>query len=302
MSLRLSLFNALCRSLLRPMLRRTKEPAVARRDLELSCRLVMRSAPHDAREITLGGVPTLEITPRDCRSQGVIFYLHGGGYVAGSMRTHRPMMARLAARTGTRVYLPDYRLAPEHPAPAAYQDACAAWAALPGHGPVVLGGDSAGGGLALALLSHLAANRDRRIAGTFVFSPWTDLALTGASLDENAQRDVLLPVERIRELVGMVLGDLEPTDPRISPLFAGFDGAPPVYVQASESEILRDDARRIAAHLERQGVSATIDTWADTPHVWQMMDGWLPESGEAMAKVAAFVGAQFMTPGQVSGS
>ncbi len=289
MSLRLKLFNALCRSVMRPILRRTKEPSAARRDLEMSCRFFLRSAPHQMHEVALGGVQALELTPPGQTSEGTIFYLHGGGYVAGSMRTHRPMMARFAALVRRKVYLPDYRLAPEYPAPAAFDDALAAWRAIPGDGPVILGGDSAGGGLALAVLARLLADKDPRIAGTFVFSPWTDLALTGPSLDQNAGSDVLLPVERIRELVGMVLGETDPRDPRISPLYAEFSGAPPVYIQASETEILRDDARRMVRLLQAQGVESRIDTWPDAPHVWQMLDGWLPEARVAMEKVADFV-------------
>jgi len=302
MSLRLILLNAMCRSIMRPMLRRTKEPSAARRDLELACKLFLRGAAHDLREIDLNGVPTLEITPREMRSADAIFYLHGGGYVAGSARTHRPMMARLAALTGRRIYVPDYRLAPENPAPAAFDDALAAWQHVPEPGRIVLGGDSAGGGLALALLSRLVRDADPRIAGTFAFSPWTDLTLTGASLDENAHKDVLLPVERIRELTGMVLGDTDPGDPRISPLFADFQGAPPVYIQASETEILRDDAKRMIPHLMQWGVAATLDTWPDTPHVWQMLDGWIPEARDAMARTATFIEDCLNPPSQESES
>lgn len=296
MSLRLATLNRVCRGVIKPLLRRTKEPAAARRDLEIACRLFLHGPRHSTRHLSLNGIPTLEITPPDARSDTAVFYLHGGGYIAGSPRTHRPMMARLAAMTGIRVYLPDYRLAPEYPCPAAFDDALAAWQGLPGPDRIILGGDSAGGGLALSLLAHLVAQKDTRVQGTFAFSPWTDLALTGPSLDENAARDVLLPVERIGELVGMVLGDTDPRDPRISPFYADFKGAPPVYLQASDTEILRDDALRMVPKLAQQDVATHVDTWPDAPHVWQMLDGWVPEAREALSRVAAFVETRLSPP------
>ena len=296
MSLRLAALNRICRGVIKPVLRRTKEPAAARRDLELVCRLFLHGPRHTARQLSLNGISTLEISPPKPRPDAAIFYLHGGGYVAGSPRTHRPMMARLAAMTGVRVYRPDYRLAPEHPCPAAFDDALAAWQGLPGPGRIILGGDSAGGGLALALLAHLIKQNETRVQGAFAFSPWTDLALTGTSLDENAARDVLLPVDRITELVGMVVGGTDPHDPRISPFYADFTGAPPVYLQVGETEILRDDTLRLVSKLVEQGVAATADTWPDAPHVWQMLDGWVPESRAALSRVAAFVETRLSPP------
>jgi epsilon-lactone hydrolase len=149
------------------------------------------------------------------------------------------------------VEAPDYRLAQEAPLPAARDDAVAAWDALmaEGHGPgdIVLAGDSAGGGLALGLLSELCA-RATPPAGVVAFSPWTDLTFSGASVAENAARDPLLPAARAAELVGMIAG-ADADDPRLSPLFAAYSGGVPVLIQASRTEILRDDAVRMADRL-----------------------------------------------------
>lgn len=291
MSARLAILNTFLRRVGRPLLKRTKTPERARRDFDLSARLVFRGPTKDASPTTLGDVPCLDVRPVEASGEAVLLYLHGGGYITGSARTHLPMVGHLARQTGARAVIPDYRLAPEHRFPAAFDDAKAAWTALMQTGvrpdDILIGGDSAGGGLALALLSDVLRS-GQRPAGVFAFSPWTDLTLTGASLAENAERDAILPVERIEELRALLATDDELADPRLSPLFAEFPDAPPIYFQASESEILRDDTLRMAERLRASGARVETDLWPDAPHVWQLFRGWLPEADDALDRVAAF--------------
>jgi acetyl esterase/lipase len=201
-------------------------------------------------------------------------------------------MARLARLTGLQVVAPEYRLAPEHPAPAAFDDAVAAHGRLIGRGyaagRIILAGDSAGGGLALAVLAEVC-RRGLRPAGLVGFSPWTDLAGGGESRVSNAARDVFLPAERMAVAVERVRGSLDPADPRLSPVHAMFDHPPPVLLQVGTTEILRDDSRMMAAVLRRAGGEVRLSEWVDCPHVWQMLDGYLPEARAALVEVADFV-------------
>ena len=239
----------------------------------------------------LGRVPCLWLTPEGVAPDApVLMWFHGGGYVFGSPRTHAHMVARLAQMAGLRACLPAYRLAPEHPFPAAPDDAFAAWEALiasertPAH--VLLGGDSAGGGLALSLLGRLCQAGGVLPAGLVAISPLTDLSFAGESWTRNARSEAMLPAARARDLEEMYLAGAAPTDPRASPLFADFPGAPPVWLTASDSEILLDDTRRIADALTAQGVAVRCEITHRLPHVWPFFWRYLPE-GQASLRAAA---------------
>lgn len=307
---RLGILNVALRTVGRPILSRTKTPQAARRDFAFASRVLFRRPPGMAMASysvpgPAGPICVAQITAGPVREDGAILYFHGGGYVAGSAATHSRMLARLARLSRTAVHAPDYRLAPEALFPAAYDDARAAWEGVlaeTGLAPdrIVLAGDSAGGGLALALLADLLA-RGLRPAGLFAFSPWTDLTLQSPSLEENAGRDAILPRTRVEELVGILLGGADPADPRISPLHATWRDPPPVYLQASRTEILRDDSTRMEAALRAAGGTATVELWPDAPHVWQLFDGWVPEARAALEKAAAFVDAR-LTPRSEAGS
>jgi acetyl esterase/lipase len=292
MSARLSFLNLALRSVGRPLLKRTKTPQRARRDFELAARLFFRGPRRHAEARILSGVPVLDVRPPGAKSDSAMLYLHGGGYITGSASSHLPMVGSIAAKASLRAVIPDYRLAPEHPFPAGFQDAVSVWRGLRDEGiaanRIILAGDSAGGGMALALLAHLLS-RGECPAGLFAFSPWTDLTLGGQSLKSNAATDVILPVERIKELRALVVPDGRMDDPRLSPLFADFDGAPSVYLQASATEILLDDTLRMERRLRSSGVETRVDLWPDAPHVWQLFRGWLPEADDALDRAAAFV-------------
>ncbi|MFC2970134.1 alpha/beta hydrolase [Acidimangrovimonas pyrenivorans] len=298
MSRRLTALNTLLRLIARPRLSHVRDPQEARRDFARTARLVFRAPPYSlwlpgaVRGEAEGApeIPGLWISCGPVRQRHVILYLHGGGYTTGSPDTHRGMLARLSKLSGLRVFAPDYRLAPEHPAPAALEDAQAAWDGLValGYEPerIVLAGDSAGGGLAFALLARLCA------AGTppalaIGLAPWVDLAGGGASLAENAGRDALLPAARFEDLVRLYAGTLPRNDVRLSPLYADFPDPPPVLLQVSESEILRDDTLRLEARLRDFGAEVTLQTWPDAPHVFQIFDGWVPEARDALEGAAA---------------
>ena len=280
------------RAMLRPIMAMTADPIVARKRFDRQARLAFR-APRGCHIGARDGLPDgLWTEPeggaQPAPDQKLILYLHGGAYIMGAPETHAPMLATLSLNARLPAFLPRYRLAPEHPFPAAYDDALTAWDALIGQGwppgRIVLGGDSAGGGLALALLAALC-QRGTPPAGLFAFSPWTDLTFTGAAIRQNARADQYLPVTRLDEVRDFVLNGADPADPRISPLFADFPQPPPVLIHAARSEILRDDALRMAGPLPR----ADIRLAGDLPHVWPIFHNVLPEARATLDDTARFI-------------
>ncbi len=297
MSWQLKTMRVVMRHLVRPGLGRQRDSHSARAWFERGAMLNARGRPwrsfhpvklaHDGRSIAaLSSQPVRPGAP-------LILYFHGGGYVMGNPRTHAALGGYLARKAGMPCLLPDYRLAPEHPFPAAFEDAVLVWESLlaQGHAPeqIALGGDSAGGGLAFALLGHLCATGQPGPGRVFAFSPFTDLTFSGDSITANARSEILLPATRLHDLRRRVLGEADPADPRISPLFARFTGAPPTLIQMARTEILRDDARRLAARLREDGAEVTVQEWGNLPHVWQFFHGWLPEGRRALDDAAAFI-------------
>ena len=296
MSWQLKAMRVFLRHAVRRSLGRQPDSAAARRWFERGAWLNARGRPWaNFAADDPGGVGALW-TRRPAPDAPIILYFHGGGYVMGNPRSHAALAAFLTRKTGLETCLPDYRLAPEHPFPAAFEDAVTVWRALlaRGHDParIVLGGDSAGGGIALALLAHLCTTGQPRPACVVTFSPFTDMTLSGASITENAKSEILLPTQRLEQLRARVLQGADPADPRISPLFGSFAGAPPVLIQVARSEILRDDARRMADKLRADGAKVSLQEWGNMPHVWQYFHGWLPEARKALGDAAAFIRSQ----------
>jgi acetyl esterase/lipase len=245
------------------------------------------------REATVAGVAGEWVTPQyGGTPPQALLYFHGGGYFTGSARAHRPITASLA-KAGFSVFAPEYRLAPEHPYPAAVDDAEAAWNGLvaSGHvpGSIAVAGDSAGGGLALALMIRLRDKGRALPAAAALFSPWTDLAVTGDSLISNARRDALFGAYGVRTAAAWYLNGAEPRCPEASPLYAALAGLPPLFIEVGEREILRDDSTRLAARAAAEGVSTTLNVWPVVPHVWQIACAFLPEGRRSLERTAAFL-------------
>jgi monoterpene epsilon-lactone hydrolase len=292
-SLRARLLCGWLRQTEKRIIARAVQPAQLRRHMERSARLFFhppRGTTFD--EITLGAseLAATNVTPLGLRDGPLILYLHGGGYIFGSPRTHRAMLAHLAARTRLRAILPRYRLAPEHPFPAALDDALGAYRAIMDHPRgVILGGDSAGGGLALALLAQTRTLELPPPLGTFCFSPLTDMTFSGSSFVTNAKADPILPAHRARDMAQMYLQGGDANDPRASPLNANFEGVGPVWLAAGDTEILLDDTRRMADRLMAQGVDVTCIIEPGLPHVWPLMHALLPEAPQTLAELAGWI-------------
>ncbi|WP_135504021.1 alpha/beta hydrolase fold domain-containing protein [Roseovarius aestuariivivens] len=293
MSLMRPILNAYLRLTEKPYLARVARPISLRQSFEAKARLFFHPPLGTRfRQGEIAGVPVTSVrAPWVAEADGpLILYFHGGGYVFGSPRTHRAMLAWLSRAAQAPACLPDYAKAPEHAFPAAVEDALAIYRAVMDRpGGVVLGGDSAGGGLALALLGEICRLNLPRPLGCFGLSPLTDLGHGGESLMRNAQAEVLLPAARAAELAEMYLQGADPDDPRASPLRAGFDGAGPVWLTAGDTEILLDDTRRMTSHLRDQGIEVTEVIERDLPHVWPIFHNTLPEARETLTAIAAWI-------------
>ncbi|NCQ24342.1 MAG: esterase [Rhodobacteraceae bacterium CG17_big_fil_post_rev_8_21_14_2_50_63_15] len=291
MSWQLRLLNRHLRWFERPSLARHDKDRL-RRAFAFKSRLYFHPPIGSSFRIdSLGGVPVQWARARGAGTGPVILYLHGGAYVFGSSTTHRAMLAKISSLTGLATCLPDYRLAPEHPFPAQIEDALCCYRALRAGHDVILGGDSAGGGLALALLHEILAQALAPPKGVFAFSPLTDVSFSGASVRENAARDSVLTADRIGEMMEMFLRAQDAKDPRASPLFGRFVGAPPVWMTVGDTEILRDDAVRMQAALVAQGVQSELHLEPDHPHVWPIFHNILPEAGKTLDHLASWIKA-----------
>jgi len=223
---------------------------------------------------------------------GVILYLHGGAYALGSVNTHRELIARVARTANMRGLALDYRLAPEHPFPAALEDAVTAyrWLLAQGFAPeeIFIAGDSAGGGLALATLVSLREAGDPLPAGGICLSPWTDLALTGSSISSKAKVDPILDPESLEKYAKYYAKEQEATHPLISPLYANLEGLPPLLIHVGVDEILLDDAVGFTEKAQKVGVDVDLEVWGEMFHVFQIIP-FLPETREALNHIAEFV-------------
>lgn len=222
-----------------------------------------------------------------------VLYCHGGGYYFCSPRTHRSLVFGLATRANAAVFSLDYRLAPEHRFPAALDDATAAYRRLIADGiapeSIVIAGDSAGGGLALATLVALRDAGDPMPAGGLLFSPWTDLAATGASIRTNDGLDPMFSGPAIALAAKVYLGDTPATHPYASPVYADLQGLPPLFIMAGSTEVLLDDSQRVADNARAAGVDCELEVWKKMPHVWPIFAPFIPEGNRALERAATFV-------------
>lgn len=254
-----------------------------------------RPVPDDVttRETTLGGRPALDITIS--QPTATLLYLHGGGYVVGSPQTNAALTAELARRVGARAVSLDYRLAPEHPFPAAVEDAAAAYRQLLDDGVdpenLVLAGDSAGGGLVVATLLGARDAGLPQPAAAAVFSPWVDMTLAGESMRGKHGIDPLFTRDRLNAYAEHYLGDQDRAAKLASPVFADLTGLAPLLVQVGSHEILLDDAVRLAARAGADDVDVTLEVWPGVPHVFQNRagTGMLGEADAALDHAGRFL-------------
>jgi len=244
-------------------------------------------------ETRVGTIPTDHLTFDGMETANTLLYLHGGGYVIGSRHSHRHLAAALGQAAGAEVVVPDYRLAPEHPFPAAIDDATAVYRALldQGHDPsnLAIAGDSAGGGLTLATLLAL---RDADLplpASAACLSPWTDLAATGDSITSRAERDPLVDAANLKDWAALYL-DGKPADtPLASPLYADLAGLPPILIHVGDDEILLDDALGLHKAARAADTQATVEVWTDMIHVWHWFHPRLKEGRDAIADIGRYL-------------
>lgn len=243
-----------------------------------------------------GGVSAEWVAAPGSESWVTLLYLHGGGFHSGSPATHRGLLSRISRASGARVLSVDYRLAPEHPFPAAVDDALAAyrWLVSVGVDPrrVVIGGDSAGGALAVAALVGLREGGDALPAASVLLSPWLDLALTGASLENRLADDPWIDPAEMPAVVSAYLDGSDPTDPLASPLYAEVAGLPPTLIQVGTAEVLLDDSRRMAARLIDAGVEVILQEWPEQIHVFQAFAPFVPAARPAIERIGRFIAAR----------
>jgi len=249
----------------------------------------------DVQVVDVAGVPAELLTVPGAPEGRWVLYLHGGGYETGSPGTVRHLAGSLALATRTRCVTLDYRLAPEHPYPAAVEDAVTAyqWLLSRGAAPeaIIVAGDSAGGGLAVALMVAL---RDSGVAlpgGAVLMAPWVDLALTGESFHAQRDADFILTPAAIERAAAAYAGDHPVTDPLMSPLYAELEGLSPMMIQVGSADLVCDDSLRLAERARAAGVEVVCELWPDMPHVFVGFAGagLLPEADEAFAQIVAWM-------------
>jgi phosphinothricin tripeptide acetyl hydrolase len=240
--------------------------------------------------------PAEWLVPPSARADTVVLYLHGGGYVIGSPRSHRHLAAAIARAARARAVVLEYRLAPEHPFPAALEDAVDAyqWLLAQGIAParVAIAGDSAGGGLTVATLVALRERGLPLPAAGVAISPWVDLTCSAPSYAKNAAADPIVRPAIVAEMARAYLGPVDPRTPLASPLFADLSGLPPLLIHVGSGEVLLDDATRLAERLKAAGVAARLEIVPRMVHVWHWFLPMLDEAQTAVDDIGAFVNAQ----------
>ncbi len=300
MSVRLNIFNFLLKWTLRPVLNRvnTNNPARLRPWLNKSLEWGLRPARGvkiKATRMSALDVSVLQIENGNS-DNGTMLYLHGGAYIFGSATTHRRFVAHICGLCGLKGISLNYRLAPEYPFPAGLEDAVAVYKEILASGVqnIILAGDSAGGGLTLCLLARVLSENLPKPVGIVVFSPWTDMTISSKSMITNDKTEYMLPPHQIRNARDYYAPD-DFKNPLASPLFANFTGAPPVLIFASKSEVLLDDAVGVANNMKASNVDVALNLYENTPHVWILGHGRLPEADRAMAETQEFINRVLQT-------
>ncbi len=249
--------------------------------------------PATYRRVNAGGVTAEWVTAEGASDSRVVLYLHGGGYIIGSPRTHRALMAKLSQDAGARVLGLDYRLAPEHPFPAPVEDAVAAyrWLLNEGYDPgrIAVAGDSAGGGLAVVALVQSRYLGLPMPAAAVCISPWVDMEGLGESMETRAKADPMVGKENLMISAKTYLGGSNPKAPLAAPLYADLRGLPAILIQVGDAEVLLDDSTRLAGVAREAGVEVQMRVWDDMIHVWHLFAPILPEGQQAISQAGEFI-------------
>ena len=244
-------------------------------------------------EAEAAGIPALWAEPDGAVEDRVVLYVHGGGYVIGSLNSYRKFTGHLARAVGCRVLSLAYRLAPESPHPGPVNDTVAAyrWLLSEGYRPehLAIAGDSAGGGLTLATLLKLRDEGLPQPAAAVPLSPWADMEGLGETMRSNADKDLIVQFDGLKGMVEMFLSGGDPRDPLAAPVHGDYHGISPLYIQVGDEETLLDDARRVAERASSDGVDVTIDIFPEMQHVFQMCAGNMPEADDAVARIGAYL-------------
>ena len=257
--------------------------------------LIFSSFGIKVKRDNFSGIPGAIFTPKkNVNTKSIIVYLHGGGYCFGSsLTTHKVGLTKLAKQTRLICYSVDYRLAPEHQYPAALDDALIAWKHIVSKNPncnIILAGDSAGGGLSLALMMYLRDNNERTPDGLVLFSPWTDLTCSGKTYQTKAKYDPMFTTNMPKESAkNYVPEDVETTDPYISPLYGSLTNLPRTLILVGENEILLDDSRLFFQKAKESGVDIEIDIWPSMFHDWWLFGSFIPETKQVLDKAANWI-------------
>ena len=295
MSIRAALISFLMRRTVKAQLENIGDDVPAFRERMNSANGLMPKLPKDALvdKVDVEGVPCEWVSADGADSHRVLMYLHGGGYVFGGFDSHRDLAWRLSNASGMRVLLVDYRLAPEHPFPAALEDAtaCYRWLLAEGYKPgqIVIGGDSAGGGLTLSTMVNLKNLGVEQPAGAILLSPWLDMTGSGSSVAANAKADAMLSPVSLDSFARFYLGELDRKAPLASPLFADLAGLPAMLVHVGSTEILLSDAQRLVENVQNAGGEIALDVWPKMPHVFQLFSGRIPEGKVAIEQLGQFI-------------
>ncbi|MEO4150160.1 alpha/beta hydrolase [Acinetobacter pittii] len=278
------------RTTLRPALSPKTPLKLQRFCSDAASAIVLGPRGYKTKKQTIAQVPTVHIQPKTTQSGLGILYLHGGGYVVGSSKSHTKLAAQIGHAAQAQVWLPEYRLAPEHPSPAAIEDAVAVYKALLAQGQdpkkLVIAGDSAGGGLSL---STAIAIRDAGLplpAALVLLSPWVDLSLSGNTMKA---QDAMLSENWLAWCAKNYCGQKSATDATCSPLYADLTGLPPVLIHVGTEEVLLDDAKRLAGQTEKYGIPTNLRVYDRVGHVFQFHAGILNESNDSIERIRQFI-------------
>jgi monoterpene epsilon-lactone hydrolase len=273
----------------------TQEPSEARIQYDQFIQLIAPAVGITYKQDKVGGVNGWWCLPQEIQQQRAVLYFHGGAYNLGSPFAYRNFVSHIALISKAAIFIPEYRLAPEHPYPAAVEDGQAVYNGLvkKGYQKISIVGDSAGGGLALAILaittSYATKENNPKPISAVVMSPWTDLAFESKSLKFNANSDIMLTEAQLKLNANRYLSKNETKDPNVSPLYGNLEGLPPIQVHVGEAEILLDDAVRYACNAYKKGVTIDLHVWEGMPHVFPSNVNVLAAANKAMSEIRDFL-------------